>query len=323
MPSLVDVLSRGLDEFKWRQGSPWAGSLCPFPDHKDNKPSFRINLERGFYSCFGCKRSGSLQELLAVIGYPVSKTDSLLESVQFIKQAREEHLTETLPEYVLAAFRRCPKELLRAGFSKNVLAENDIGYDLSRYTVTFPLRSRDGVLSAIYRRVPEGDPKYLVYTFEEFEGYKPRPKKHLWGLHKIYASAFMGGSPGPLVVTEGFKACMWVQQSGFNAVATMGASLTVDQRRLIAELDLPTIMMFDNDEAGDYGTIVAYKQLRRRVSDLSFASYPRDKHQPDNLTEDEVKKTLNNPKTFSDWSKTCLISQRSLAKRILGCAAPH
>lgn len=321
MAGLVDVLSQRLDEFKWSPGSPWAGSLCPFPDHNDVKPSFRINLERGFFSCFGCKRSGSIQELLIVLGYPVAETESLLGGLKFIKQVREEHRTETLPEYVLAAFRRCPKELLRAGFTKEVLAENDIGFDLSRYTITFPLRSRDGVLAAVYRRVPDGDPKYLVYSFAEFEGYQPKPKRHLWGLHKVYAEAFMGGAPGPLVITEGFKACMWVQQAGFNAVATMGSGLTREQRRLISALDLPTIMMYDNDEAGDYGTIAAYKDLRSRVSDLRFATYPRERHQPDDLTKDEVKKTLENTKTFDEWSKTCLISERSLARRILGCAA--
>lgn len=39
-----------------RRGRTFVG-LCPF--HRDSKPSFHVNPERGFFHCFGCRESGS------------------------------------------------------------------------------------------------------------------------------------------------------------------------------------------------------------------------------------------------------------------------
>jgi hypothetical protein len=42
-------------------------SSCPFDDHSDTSPSFGINLEKGFFKCFGCGREGSLIKLVSLI----------------------------------------------------------------------------------------------------------------------------------------------------------------------------------------------------------------------------------------------------------------
>jgi len=42
-------------------------SSCPFDDHADTSPSFGINLEKGFFKCFGCGREGSLIKLVSLI----------------------------------------------------------------------------------------------------------------------------------------------------------------------------------------------------------------------------------------------------------------
>ena len=33
---------------------------CPFPDHKDGKPSFSVNIDKNLFQCFGCGRKGSI-----------------------------------------------------------------------------------------------------------------------------------------------------------------------------------------------------------------------------------------------------------------------
>jgi CHC2-type zinc finger protein len=54
--STVEVLeSRG--HFVSRFGS-WRSTTCPFPDHEDATPSFRVNVEMGGWRCFGCHRKG-------------------------------------------------------------------------------------------------------------------------------------------------------------------------------------------------------------------------------------------------------------------------
>lgn len=48
---------------RWSQPGAMAGCICPFPDHKEKKGSFRITLmENGswIYHCFGCGRAGNV-----------------------------------------------------------------------------------------------------------------------------------------------------------------------------------------------------------------------------------------------------------------------
>ena len=40
---------------------------CPLPDHEDKEPSFYVHKFRGRWHCFGCKRFGSLEELIAIL----------------------------------------------------------------------------------------------------------------------------------------------------------------------------------------------------------------------------------------------------------------
>src|SRR5437870_3395231 len=37
--------------------------LCPF--HKDTKPSFRVNLEKNVFHCFGCSAKGNIIDFVA------------------------------------------------------------------------------------------------------------------------------------------------------------------------------------------------------------------------------------------------------------------
>lgn len=48
-------------------GGGFLNSSCPFEDHNDSSPSFGINLEKGFFKCFGCGREGSLIKLVSLI----------------------------------------------------------------------------------------------------------------------------------------------------------------------------------------------------------------------------------------------------------------
>ena len=45
--------------------SGYLNTSCPFEDHNDSSPSFGINLEKGFFKCFGCSREGSFITLVA------------------------------------------------------------------------------------------------------------------------------------------------------------------------------------------------------------------------------------------------------------------
>jgi hypothetical protein len=44
-------------------------ACCPFPDHKDDSPSFGYNSKDDRFHCFGCNRSGNAVQFLAAIDY--------------------------------------------------------------------------------------------------------------------------------------------------------------------------------------------------------------------------------------------------------------
>jgi len=56
--------------------SGWTHSrCCPFPDHKDDTPSFKFNPEENRFWCFGCKRGGKAIQFLAYYK-KISKTSA-------------------------------------------------------------------------------------------------------------------------------------------------------------------------------------------------------------------------------------------------------
>jgi DNA primase len=55
----------GCEFYKGNNG--FLNSSCPFDDHIDTSPSFGINMEKGFFKCFGCGREGSLIELVRLL----------------------------------------------------------------------------------------------------------------------------------------------------------------------------------------------------------------------------------------------------------------
>jgi DNA primase len=38
--------------------------LCPFPDHPDSDPSFKVYHETNSFHCFGCKKTGSVIDFI-------------------------------------------------------------------------------------------------------------------------------------------------------------------------------------------------------------------------------------------------------------------
>jgi hypothetical protein len=43
----------------------WINFCCPFPDHKDTNPSFGYNIDKDWFNCYGCKRSGRAVQFIS------------------------------------------------------------------------------------------------------------------------------------------------------------------------------------------------------------------------------------------------------------------
>ena len=297
---LGSLLSKRLAQFKMDQ-SGWAKAVCPF--HKDTKPSFFVNMRSGYFHCFGCGVKGWLQELLDRLNIRSYKAE------YFVKQwgahrapLRDPHEVNHLPDYILGAYKKCPTRLLDAGFEKQLLEEYEIGFDSHLYRITFPIRDATGKLAAISGRNLQGEPKYQVYTYEEeFPEYAPRPKDNLYNLHRLTKRlADPDQDHRPLFIVEGFKACLWLAQHGYDAVALVGARMTDNQKRLLSKYDVQLALFLDNDGAGRAATVVNYLELSR-LQISKVVEYPDGAMQPDDLKGDDLHAVLETPTEFRHW----------------------
>lgn len=61
--NLADFLETEIGcKLNWYANGTYAGTICPLPNHKDAKPSFRMKLTDGVwvYNCFGCGAKGTI-----------------------------------------------------------------------------------------------------------------------------------------------------------------------------------------------------------------------------------------------------------------------
>ena len=304
---------------------------CPF--HKggnETRPSFSVNVEKGLYHCFTCDVAGSMPQLLRLLGLPPSVIDQELEPIRqaLLVNKRIRHLERAyklgadrfvvepiLNESVLVPYNHCPLSLVESGFSEEWLKYKEIGFDPRLFRVTFPIRDMYGNLAGVSGRseAEDAQPRYKLYSggytdkkgkkvvgdfgesFDEmFPNYRLKNHELLWNFELVYPRLFGEVDGTPLIVVEGFKACLWLLQNGFwNTVALMGSSLGWKQKEHILRLNSNVILMLDNDEAGQRGSRKAKSSLMRAGRMAHIAAYEsEDLKQPDQLTQQQISEML-------------------------------
>uniref|UniRef100_A0A7C3WLZ7 Toprim domain-containing protein n=1 Tax=Dictyoglomus turgidum TaxID=513050 RepID=A0A7C3WLZ7_9BACT len=291
MLNLEEVLSSKLNRFKY-SGGVWASALCPF--HKETRPSFGVNMETGFFNCFSCGARGGIKTLLNRLG--ISEN---LVNIRTLKVVRKEPVTSVLPEWILEAYKgKLPKKYLNSGFRKDTLLSHEIGFDTYELRIIFPIRDIDNNLVGISgRTIIDQNPRYKFYKFREIKGYKPAPHRYLWGIDKVRACS-EANILDLIVVCEGFKAAMWIEQAGYSAVALMGTFISSDQVRLLGYFYKPTYIFLDNDQAGKANEVKVAQQLLGYVPAIYICRYKREVNQPDELTPEEIKWGIDNAITI-------------------------
>ena len=268
-------------------------ALCPF--HNDSHPSFAINIHTGLWICYACGEKGNFYSFLLKVG--MSKEDISLHygvTLRDIKRNMPPPKVVTdaniysepnrrIPEELLGIFRKCPNKLVEEGFQPGILKHFNVGVDLMHNRITFPLRDLDGYLVGISGRALDDSmqSRYKVYK-EEYEAwdlprYETEKGSLLWNAHSVYKTY----KPGePIIIVEGFKACMWVHQAGLkNVVALMTKVISDEQLLILAKFEnSPYVLMLDNDESGITGTVKSCEDLTRFTRDVRIVLY--DAHQP-------------------------------------------
>lgn len=260
---------------------------CPF--HKggnERKPSFSISLSTGRWICFTENIGGSIHNLVSRLGLDPGLARGI-ESVYIPPPADE---VNELPIGLLGVFNRCPLNLVAAGFNEVVLQQHNVGFDVRNTRVTWPIFSADKKLVGISGGTAiNAKPKYKFYGKEDLADYVDLPKYKFHRKEWLWREDKVG--PGPIVVAEGFKACLWLVQHGHSAVATMGTMITEEQiRKLLMLQPNPLYVFLDSDSAGVDATKNLLTKLcsRGAYNFTRVCGYPEGKTQPDNLTGKEL-----------------------------------
>lgn len=313
----VSALVQGL---KPSSGENWVG-FCPIHGETPgkSKPSFSVNMGTGQWNCFTGCGGGGLPQLLKSVGRSSAFIDRTMERLRpFLRVTKQKTRSVTsgglfitpypLPERILGLFEYAAADLLRDGFDERVMFESDVGYDPVHEHITYAIRDLHGTLAGIVGKPsdPGAGGKYRVYEREivdmGFRGYHFENRRMLWGWERVYPAVYFAENPGPVYVTEGYKARLWLLQHGYtNTVALMGTGLGATQQMFLERLGTKVILCLDNDPAGRVGTAKISYKLRGLDVGIMRYPYPELKLQPDDLTVGELEASLKTPMTTRQW----------------------
>ena len=224
--------------------------FCPF--HNNSRtPAGEIHKTNGLFYCFACQETKELTEvIMQATGRSYFEAARLIDSKSDNKNLTEV-LQETLDkkvqfeEYDLSMIERLHENVFKnekamlyyqnRNITKDSVIKYKLGYSEKQDMVTIPVYSPDGICLGFVGRSIQG---------KVFKNTPGLPKsKTLFNLQraKRYDKVF--------VVESSFDAIR-LEQVGVHAVATLGATISKEQRKLLKQYFNQVIVLGDNDEAG-------------------------------------------------------------------------
>lgn len=302
---------------------------CPFHGGGQEKtPSMSVARDKPVFFCHACQESGHISRLFRHYGVAKETVDVFLANAGLNKTYQKGKVGKVsakladgvdpfrgqylLDDEILDAYRQAPTYLLNSGFEKKTLRHFEVGFDSTNLRITFPIRNIYGDLLGVSgRAVIDGqEPRYKIYKQELVTrqdlnvpaSYTMDSAKEITMWHGHLVFPYLLKRDEPVVIVEGFKACMWVWQSGYQAVvALVGAYLSDFHAEIIATHTRSAVVFLDNNNAGLRGSFFAARRLMEKGVDAKIVSYPDDRQQPDSLDPQETISLIKEPKSFRSW----------------------
>lgn len=297
----------------------WVRAKCLF--HGGDK--FNLTYRNKYFYCFSeCNRSYNIVDVakqkLGLSFYETIKwlcdkidapfenskkssnpiTEELLRTLKKanrFKVCKDKEIFKEIDSNVLDNIQKINhKILIEEGFDNEIVDYFNLGVAFNGFfdrRVTIPIDTIDGKIISMSGRLPD---KYV-------DDFNPK-YKHLNGalkgktLYNISRAYKVAKEKGFIIVVEGFKSVWRLHQWKFdNAVATMGASLTDEQKTLLLKTGCKIYVCGDNDEAGKRFNQQVYNKCSQFVDvkklDISKIT-DKEKGSVDEVYRNEFKKLL-------------------------------
>lgn len=255
--------------------------FCPFHNNR-RTPAGEVHKTNGLFYCFSCQESKNLIELIMqASGRSYFEAARLVDSKADNRNI-EEIILDTLnkkidfEEYDQSTIDRLNQGALNSiraaeyyksrNITKDSVIKYKLGYSEKQDMVTIPVYSPDGICLGFVGRSIEG---------KVFKNTPGLPKsKTLFNLQraKRYEKVF--------IVESSFDAIR-LEQVGVHAIATLGATISKEQRKLLKQYFNQIILLADNDQAGtimsnklksEFGAGCITPKLPDNVKDVSDMS---------------------------------------------------
>lgn len=143
--------------------------------------------------------------------------------------------------------------MFERGFTMTELEELRIGYDHYTDRIVIPVVNQDGDLVGVKGRAwrPGAKPKYLIIG--DKPGKRPRYGFQPYEKSLVVFGLDKWGEQERYVFVEGEIDVMSLWKMGIPALCTGGASMSVDQAKLIRQYANEIVLFLDNDTAGSHG----------------------------------------------------------------------
>lgn len=280
-------------------------TLCPF--HLESVPSFRVNVERKVFYCFGCDAKGDILDFVAKMeAVSIKEAAALVASLCGVPQnvehpariqpkdrkrnrrdgsaldSRREQTAGNRPLSFTLTLDPDHPYLAHRGIARDVTDTFGLGYcsrGVMRGRICIPIHDQDGNLVAYAGRwvgddVPEGTPRYRVPR-----GFKK--SSVLFNLHRVAGVEH-------LVVVEGYWSVFRLHALEVPSVAIMGRTLSHAQEEFLRGSGARLLtLLLDGDEPGRKATTELLPRLSRHF--FVRAVMLADGQAPDTIEQDALR----------------------------------
>lgn len=254
--------------------------LCPF--HSEKTPSFYVDYAKNLYHCFGCNDGGDIFDFYMKYHH-VDKKDALkalanLAGVSIPSSSKKKCDLDILNDFFtqqLAQNKKALEFLHLRGVSAESIRKFQLGYapdylsiidfikandlELADFGFTnsvlrmfsnriiFPIYDHVGRLISFGGRIFGSD---RILENSETAKYINGPASKYFEKSKILYSMQFHKKSQALYIVEGYLDVILMNQAGYNAVAPMGTSFTIDHLTNIFSQTHEIIIAMDGDNAG-------------------------------------------------------------------------